>query len=259
MQAQYERLTDSPWEVIKPFVNWQRKRELSLRDVFDAILWITRTGAQWRNLDSQFPDWSAVYYYFDKWTHNKSLERIHIALNMLERIEQDRSPTPSLGLADSQSIKLAPMLVEARGIDGSPRDGNKHVNGRKRHVLVDVLGRIWRTQVHAANGHDSPAGVNLLQEIKAMMPILKRIMADKSYRGSFAQAVEKKELIFEVPVRQEGQKGFVVEAKRWVVDRTFAWLNFYRRTVIDYERTTESTQSFLLLANISRVIWRIDC
>ena len=252
MQAQYERLTDDQWEVIKPFVNWQRKRELSLRDVFDGILWISRTGAQWRNLDSQFPDWSAVYYYFDKWTHNKTLEKINIALNMLERIQTDREATPSLGLADSPSIKLAPRIVEQRGTDG-----HKKVNGRKRHVLVDVLGRIWKTQVHAANGHDSPGGVGLLEELKEVMPTLKKIIADKSYRGTFCQAVENKKIDFEVPLREEGQSGFMVEAKRWVVERTFAWLNFFRRTVIDYERTTESAQSFLLLANISMVISQI--
>ena len=142
-------------------------------------------------------------------------------------------------------------------------DGNKKVNGRKRHVLVDVLGRIWKTQVHAANGHDSPGGVALLEDSKQIMPTLKKIIADKSYRGSFAQAVQKKGIIFEVPQRAEGQKGFVVEAKRWVVERTFAWLNrpatrFFRRTVIDYERTVENAQSFLTLANISMVISRIN-
>lgn len=253
MQAQFERLTDDQWEVIKPFVNWQRKRELDLRDVFDAILWITRTGAQWRNLDSQFPSWSAVYYYFDRWTEDGTLERINLALNMLERIQAGRTATPTLGIADSQSIKLAPMIVEHRGTDG-----NKRVNGRKRHLLVDVLGRIWKTQVHAANVHDSPGGVGLLENVKQVMPALKKIMSDKSYRGTFCQAVENEQLVFEVPTREEGQKGFVVEAKRWVVERTFAWLNFFRRTVIDYEHTTKSAHSFLMAANISMVICRID-
>ena len=253
MQAQFERLTDGQWEVIKPFVNWQRKRKLDLRDVFDAILWLTRTGAQWRNLDSQFPKWSAVYYYFKQWTKEGTLERINLALNMLERTQTGRGATPSLGLADSQSIKLAPRMIEQRGTDG-----NKWVNGRKRHVLVDVLGRIWKTQVHAANIHDSPGGVGLLDNLKQITPRLQKIITDKSYRGTFCKAVEKEQIIFEVPVREEGQKGFVIEAKRWVVERTFAWLNFFRRTVMDYERTTKSAQSFLILANISMVIWRIE-
>lgn len=145
------------------------------------------------------------------------------------------------------------MIVEHRGMDG-----NKRVNGRKRHLPVDVLGRIWKTQVHAASVHDNPGGVGLLENLKQVMPTLKKIMNDKSYRGTFCQAIENEQLIFEVPTRAEGQKGFVVEAKRWVVERTFAWLNLFQRTVIDYEHTTKTSQVFLMVANISMVIWRIE-
>lgn len=253
MQAKFELLTDDQWEVIKHFVNWKRKRKINLRDVFNAILWITRTGVQWRNLDDRFPDWQAVYYYFDKWTKQNTLEKINVALNMLERIQSSRNLTPSLGLVDSQSVKLAPMVFEHRGLDG-----NKKVNGRKRHILVDVLGRIWQTHIHAANIHDSPGGLKMLEKIKSIIPTLKKIMGDKSYRKTFGQAVEKIGIKFEVPNRKEGQKGFVVEAKRWIVERTFAWLNYFRRVVIDYEHTPESARSFLVLANISITIWRID-
>jgi transposase len=253
MQAQYECLTDDQWEVIKHFLNYQRKRILNLRDVFDAILWITRTGAQWRNLESRFPPWPAVYYYFYKWSNNGILERINMALNTLERKQLNKCPSPSLGIVDSQSVKLAPMIYEYRGIDG-----NKWVNGRKRQLLVDVLGRIWQTSVHAANVHDSLGGVALLENIKEQIPSLENIMGDKSYRGTFCEAVEKLEIKFEVPHRDIGNKAFVVEAKRWVVERTFAWLNFFRRIVIDYEHTPRSAQSFLLLANISMVIWQLE-
>ena len=224
-----------------------------MRDVFDAILWITRTGAQWRNLDSRFPPWSAVYYYFYRWSKDGTLERVNLALNMLERTQREREPTPSLGLVDSQSVKLAPMIFEHRGTDG-----NKRVNGRKRHVVVDVLGRIWKTAVHAANIHDSPGGLCLLDGLEKTMPRLEKIMGDKSYRGTFRDAVEKTDFSFEVPQRDKGAKGFVVEAKRWVVERTFAWLNFYRRVAMDYEHTPRSAQTFLILANISMVIWRIN-
>ncbi len=253
MQAQFQCLTDDQWEVIKHFLNWQRKRDIDLREVFNAILWITKIGGQWRNLEARFPPWTAVYYYFYRWSKDGTLERINIALNMLERIQSQREPTPSLGLVDSQSVKLAPMIYEFRGTDG-----NKRVNGRKRQILVDVLGRIWKTAVHPANVHDSPGGVPLLVNLKLTMPRLKKIMADQSYRGTFCEAVEKLDIEFEVPHREEGQKGFVVEAKRWVVKRSFAWLNFFRRLAIDYEHTPRSAQSFLILANISMVIWKSD-
>lgn len=248
MQSQYTRLTDDQWKIIKQFVDWQRNRELDLRDVFDAILYITRTGIQWRNLPfPNFPDWQAVYYYFDKWKKNGVIAQINLALNLLERLKNDRAAFPSLGLADSQSIKLAPMICEHRGLDG-----NKKINGRKRHMLVDTGGRIYQVHVHAANLHDSPEGVNLLKAPCAEG--LDTIMADKTYRGTFADAVKQLGINFEVPDRAKGSKGFVVEAKRWVVERTFAWLNFYRRTVIDYEHTPESSAMFLLLANLSRCL-----
>ena len=254
MQSSYQRLTDAQWEFIKHFLNWQRKRAIDLRDVFDAILYVTRTGVQWRNLkETNFPDWQAVYYYFDKWKKSGVIETINLSLNELERLEEGREATPSLGLVDSQSIKLAPMIGEDRGLDG-----NKKVNGRKRHILVDVRGRIYQVYLHAANFHDSPQGVNLLNPSASYFTSLALIMADKTYRGTFARAVKKLGLKFEIPQRPEGTKGFVVEAKRWVVERTFAWLNFFRRTVIDYERTIESSAMFLLLANISMCLSSIS-
>lgn len=253
MQPQFERLTDDQWGGIKEFLNWQRKRKHDLREVFNAILWITRTGSQWRNLDSGFPPWKSVYYYFETWGKKGLLKQMCQALNMLERIQCKREPSPSLLASDSHSVKLSPMIFEHRGIDG-----NKKVNGRKRQLLVGVVGRIWSAVVHAANHHDSLGGVGLLDELPDSMPRLKKILGDKAYRGTFADAVEQMDLIFEVPQRTEGVKGFVVEAKRWVVERTFAWLNFFRRVVVDYEHTPQSSVSFLLLANISMVIWRIN-
>lgn len=253
MQTQYKRLSDDQWQYIKEFFNTDRKRELCIRTVFDAILWITRTGSQWRNLPACFPKWTAVYYYFDKWTKSGVLEKINIHLNSLERVQKGREPTPSLGLVDSQSVKLVPMIFENRGIDG-----NKNVNGRKRQLFVDVIGRTWSVYVHEANRHDSPGGLPLLDGIKELLPRLKKIMGDKSYRKTFGNAVEELGIDFEVPSREEGTKGFVVEAKRWIVERSFAWLNYFRRCVVDYEHTTRSAESFIILANISMVIWRID-
>jgi transposase len=175
-------------------------------------------------------------------------------LNMLERIQKGREPTPSLLLADSQSVKLSPMIFEYRGIDG-----NKKVNGRKRQILTDaVFGRIWKAFVHAANQSDSKGGLGLLVGLEDTMPRLQKIMADRSYPGEFSQAVEEMDLVFEVPAREEGAKGFVVEAKRWMVERSFAWLNFFRRVVVDYEHTARSSAAFIMLANISMVLESID-
>ena len=249
MTAQYERLTDSQWEVIKEYLPIKRKRQLDLREVFNAILWITRTGAQWRNLDSSFPAWTAVYYYFYRWTRRGLIEKINRALNEYERIELERNRKPSLGIVDSQSVKLAPRIYEYRGIDG-----NKKVNGRKRQILTDALGRIQKAWVHPANEHDSPAGVQLLKMDEEQLDILKKIVGDKAYRGTFAEACEALNIEFEIPLRPEGVRGFVVEAKRWVVERTIAWFNFFRRITMDHEHTIESSVSFLYLANCSMIL-----
>ena len=254
MQTKFERLTDNQWETIKHFVNWKRKRKICLRNVLDCIFYMARGGIQWRNLEEvrEAPHWSAVYYYFDKWSKDGTIERMNICLNLLERLSKGRLPFPSLGLVDSQSVTLAPMIFEERG-----KDAFKKVNGRKRHILTDVLGRIWRCVVGPANGHDGKEGKRLLEDIREVMPWLKKILGDNAYRGGFAGEVEKLDMVFEVPQREEGRKGFVVEAKRWVVERTFAWLKFYRRLAIDYEHTTRSAQSFLMLANISMVVSKI--
>lgn len=254
MQTSYQRLTDAQWEVIKEFLDWQRKRKLNLRDIFDAILFVTRTGIQWRNLsETKFPKWQSVYYYFRKWKEAGTIAKINLALNEMERLQKERKPKPSLGLVDSQSVKAAP-LVPQRGLDG-----NKLVNGRKRHILTDVIGRIYVAFVHAANRHDSPQGVHLLKYLsKDLKQSLDKILTDKTYRGSFAKAVKKLDIKFEIPERPEGTKGFVVEAKRWVVERSFAWLNFYRRLIVDQEKSTQSSVTFLYLANISMCISSID-
>ena len=254
MQTQYERLTDDQWEIIKLFVDWKRKRKVCLRKVLDSIFFIVRTGIQWRNLKEvrDAPAWSAVYYYFDKWSKDGTFELMNICLNILERLSLGRLPFPSLGLVDSQSVKLAPMIFEERG-----KDAFKKVNGRKRHILVDVLGRLWKVYVGPANGHDGKHGLALLDSVTEVMPWLKKIMGDNAYRGTFAREVEKLKIEFGVPQREDGQKGFVVEAKRWVVERTFAWFGFFRRLAIDYEHTPRSSQSFLLLANISMIILKV--
>ncbi|MCB9081401.1 MAG: transposase [Lewinellaceae bacterium] len=234
-------------------MNWQRIRKYDLREVFNAnIMDYPNRGANGETWTAAFRLGNRCIIILKHGAGKACFKQMCQALNMLERIQLDREPDPSLLISDSQSVKLSPMIFEHRGTDG-----NKRVNGRKRQVLVDVLGRIWSAAVHAANHHDSPGGVALLDELPKPMPRLEKIMGDKSYRGTFAEAVEQMGLVFEVPNREEGTKGFVVEAKRWVVERTFAWLNFFRRVVVDYEHTPQSSVSFLFLANISMVIWRI--
>lgn len=130
MQEKYKRLTDSQWQVMAEFLPVKRKRQLNLRDIVDAILWLDRTGTQWRNLPESFPNWKAVNYYFNKWRWDSTLIKMNIGLNMLRRIKEGRDPDPSLVCLDSQSVKAAPMINQERGYDG-----NKKINGRKRQTF----------------------------------------------------------------------------------------------------------------------------
>ena len=253
MSKQFTGLTDSQWDKVKVHLNTARPRKYSLRNIVDACLWIVRTGCQWRNLDSRFPPYNTVFYYFNKWSKDYTWERMNEGLLRLEReLVHGRASSPSLLLVDAQSVRLDPRIGTDRGIDGG-----KRVNGRKRSILTDSLGRIWRVEVHAANIHDGVAGLDLIYpDLTTQIERVKLMLGDSAYSGQFADLIEVVEegVRFECPARLAGRKGFVVEAKRWVVERSFAWFNWYRRITKDHERTVRNSAAMILLANIQMII-----
>jgi transposase len=252
MTKKFTELTDSQWAAISSFFNLKRKRRHDLRTVMNALLYMVRAGCQWRNLPQNFPPWRAVNYYFEQWKVDGRLGLINDRLNQVDRLLEDRAAFPSLMCIDSQSVKLSPMIFEDRGIDA-----NKKVNGRKRQLLVDSGGRIWRVHVHAAHQHDGPSGSVLFEDSSSFDYRLEKILGDDAYRGVFAQKVAGKGFVFEKASRPESVKGFVPIAKRWVVERTIAWTNFFRRIVKDYEYSTLSSESWIILANLTIVLQRI--
>lgn len=252
MTEQFTKLTDYQWLAISPFLAIKRKRKLDLRDIMNASLWLLRTGCQWRNLPSEYPHWQAVYYYFDQWKTDGTLERINRELNQQDRKQEKREPYPSVFCIDSQSVKLAPMIYEQRGIDG-----NKKVNGRKRQLLVDTGGRLWAARVHAANDADGPASVPLVSDVLWYGDRVEKVFGDGAYSGVFADELAKWGLDFEKGARPESARGFVPVAKRWVVERTIGWTNFFRRIVKDYEYTVSSSVGWLLLGNIQIMLQRL--
>jgi len=256
MQTEYSRLSDSQWFIIQPLLNNNKPRKHCLRQVIDAIRFLVRTGMQWRNLDEAkgpFPPWQSVYYYFRKWTKNNTMQLIMNTLTSQERKRQNRESTPSLLIVDSQSVKLAPFIWQSRGIDG-----NKKVNGRKRHIFTDTLGLPWAVYVGPANQHDGEAGLELLPKAdKIGVERLTTIRADNAYRGVFKDASEWYGWETDTTQRPSEQKGFVPEKNRWQVERTFGWLNFYRRLSVDYERTPESSESMLALVAIDIILARL--
>lgn len=192
-------------------------------------------------------------YYFDQWKQTGVYQKMNDELNKLDRMNEAREALPSALCADSQSVKLSPMIFEDRGLDP-----NKKVNGRKRQWLVDMGGRLWRTAVHAANGADGPSATVLLENLADIDGRLVLFFGDMAYNGVFADAVLAGGYQYEKAAKPESKQGFVPVKGRWVVERSIAWTNFFRRIVKDYEHTVSSSEAFLYLANSLIMLQRID-
>lgn len=254
MTKQWKPLTDYQWAAISPFLNLQRKRKHDLRQIFDCILWLLRTGSQWRNIPLAWLPWQAVYYYFDTWKKAGRFEQINAMLNQLDRQHTGREPLPSIVCIDSQSVKLSPMICEFRG-----QDGHKLVNGRKRTFVVDTQGRLWVADVDAANRADGTLAVPLVVGILWRVgERLEKVFGDQAYNGVFATELARWSIDFEKASRPESAQGFVPVAKRWVVERSIAWTNHFRRIVKYYEYTVSSSIAWLYLANSQIMLQRIE-
>ena len=255
MQSQYKRLTDSQWEVIKEILPAQRKRKHSLREIIDAIFWCLRVGNQWRNLPAEgFPKWELVYYYFRSWKSNGLLERLNWQLNLKERKRQGKEASPSLMSIDSQSIKVAPFVARETGVDG-----NKKINGRKRHVITDTLGLVWGVVVHGANKADGTMAESVVAPLRGYLYRMETIFADAAYEKVFMTWVLEnlRGVELEISAKPPGSEDFVPVKWRWVTERTFGLFNFFRRLDKDYEKTPESAENWVLWHNCQIIINRL--
>jgi putative transposase len=251
-------MSDEQWAIIEPLLPQVhagpgRPLELDLRQVVNAIFYVARTGCQWENLPSDYPNYNSVYYHYRKWCLDDTLHRINTALRRQERKRQGRDPEPTAGVIDSQSVKT----TEAGGERGY--DAGKKVNGRKRHIVVDTLGNLLEVLVHAAGIQDYHGAKELLLKLVQTVGSLKKLWADSIYKccGLVDWVQETLHFILEVVEREPGQQGFVVLPRRWVVERTFAWLGRYRRLSKDYERCTKSSEGMVYIASIHTMMKRI--
>lgn len=246
-------MSDKEWEVIKPLLPPKaNNQQNSLRQIVDAVFYVNRTGGHWRALPHEYPPWSSVYYHFNKWSKNGALEAINIALVKADRRKRGRKETPTGALIDSQSVKTAKEATEV-GFDGG-----KMVKGHKRHSLTDTVGNMLNVVVTAANISDIAGGKLLFGKIVATFSTIEKIWADGTYRGNMVDWVRQTlDATLEIVQREEGQKGFKVQPKRWVVERTFAWLGNYRRLSKDYERLTRNSEGMIYLASIKTMLKRV--
>lgn len=255
MNESFQELTDSQWQIIEKILDDQRKRWHSLRTICNAILWVNRTGLQWRELakaGDSYPPWQTVYYHFRQFKLRGVWEELLDCLIVKERKRQERVETPSLLAIDSQTVKIMQFIQEETGIDG-----HKRINGRKRSIAVDRLGLPWALAVTAANVSDNEAGRLVVDRLKGKVPRLELIAADHGYKVSFVEYVEERGWRVEIAQKPESGRGFVPEKNRWPVERSFGWLNFRRRMFRDVEKTVESSEAMLRIAFISILINRL--
>lgn len=244
-------VTDAQWNNIKKYLDATgRKRKYSLRSVWNALMYVVKTGCQWRMLPKDFPRWQLVYYYYRKWVAAELFDRLLDKLRSKVRVSKGQKERATLGIMDSQSVRWG------NNRSFKSYDGNKRVKGIKRHVVVDKNGFLLAVMVTVAHIHDSKAVIWLMKVLQDCYASIQLILADGGYRGDTIETIKHKfGYLLQVVMRKLNQNnGFTPVNKRWVVERTFAWFDNDRRLCRNYELLMESAEEMVKLSAIKLLL-----
>jgi transposase len=263
-RAYLSDVSDARWALIEPVLTaWQRERlarspvpiqpKYQLREIWNALLYLNRTGCQWQYLPHDFPHYQTVNSYYNAWRDEGIFEQLNADLTRLARIKAGRNPEPTAAIIDTQSVKTAGTVPAA----SQGTDAAKKIVGRKRGIATDTLGLLLAVIVTAASVTENASGIRLLTQARAARPTITRAWTDQGFKN---QAIEHGAVLgidVETVPRRSGAEGFHVLKRRWVVERTLGWLMMHRRLARDYEATACSSRAMIHLAMADNTAKRI--
>lgn len=263
-------LTEAEWEILEPLIPAISEEAVHVkytrREIVNGILYVLRSGCPWRLVPHDLPDWGALYSYFRKWRKEGVWDQVLEALRRQKRKKQGRDEEPSAAVIDSQSIKTSAVRGAEKGFDMG-----KRIWGRKRNLLVDSQGDLMEVKVTAASASDLSGGKKLLERLPGRFPRLSLIWGDSHYGGQFLEWVKEQfgwdvqttrslgtpsdpNTIKPKPTPKPSKGGFQLEPRRWVVERSIAWITRWRRLCRDHEGLPESSEAFIKLSASRRML-----
>ena len=238
-------VSDSQWQIIAKYLDTNRNRKYDLREIVNAIIYLVKTGCQWRMLPGDFAPWKTVYYYFSRWKKADVFELMHEALVEKVRVKQGKKEEPTVGIIDAQSVKNTLVSSEERGFDAG-----KKIKGIKRHIIVDTLGLVLAIVIQSASLQDRDGAIDVVEKLGESWKKIVKIFADGGYRGELIKTIKIRfNIKLEIIKRNEGHI-FKILPKRWIVERTFAWIDTNRRNSKNYERLNNTSVAMVHLAAI---------
>ncbi|MEU7865139.1 IS5 family transposase, partial [Nonomuraea sp. NPDC049141] len=257
-------ISDARWALIEPTLTaWRQARldrrptgqpaSVELRDVFNAILYVNRTGIAWKYLPHDFPSYNTVYAYYAAWRDEGIFAQLNYELTGLARVKDGRTAEPTACVMDTQSVKTSTNVP----LTSQGTDATKKIVGRKRGIVTDTLGIILAVTVAAAGLSDNVIGKRLLDQTKSAYPTISKTWVDTGFKNAFIEHGATLGIDVEVVSRKAETRGFHVVKRRWVVERSLGWIMLYRRLARDYETLPASSQAMIHIASINNLTKRI--